>query len=716
MCSDTGLSKSKSPLIKALPIFCSAVILLCSLWLFHPIFSRGYLIYRDQPVTLAMAQSAVKNLFPSGDFFGGWEQSNCAGYPNLLYYSKAGLWLIGVLHFISGISVNSAHKIAVFLSLVAAPAAAFLCLRRICGDIFAMFFGLVFLLQDNHIYYALNGQWNYSLGMAGAMVLISACLRFLERFSWRNAGMVAILWAVLMYTHLYAAIGGTIFAAVVFALALIRHNRRLCGMLQIAAAGSVGALMMVPYLWAIVKTAGWLGSSGVGETPQADRLGGLAGVFFFMEDMFKHGPWLVNFAGNLAFAMAVLLFALAVSGVVMKRSRRFIYPLVVAYLVTVISFVLSSGFWLNWASIADYPFLAYTKIHGYRFMLFARFGMLLAAAFGARFLIDWADRRKKRLLPFIQYLVPGVLSLFLVVNVPGFFNGDNPRRSRSLMATSQQLEFAGDLAVVRRWLRENASDEGVRVFFQDTLGNFKLKRTKHMDGWSRPIQLEEWIADDKGYFSHLMAPVVFSTGVPQAGSWTGGNLWPVERYLVSESGRLFGKSVEETDILALVIKDKYLQQFNIKYMVTCGLPLKSKLEGSGLFNREFESGSFTIFSLSGEFFQPGWVSLWPAELGEVSKTDVLRDRIEVELETYRPGTSLLIKVAQHPFWRATVDGDPVEISMSETGLMELVDLPEGEHKIVLEFKADNPLCIALAAAGLAGAIVMVVLARVKKSS
>ena len=137
--------------------------------------------------------------------------------------------------------------------------------------------------------------------------------------------------------------------------------------------------------------------------------------------------------------------------------------------------------------------------------------------------------------------------------------------------------------------------------------------------------------------------------------------------------------------------------------------MKGKLEGSGLFNKEFESGSFAIFSLSDEFFTPGWAQIWPVELGSVSKAEISHNRIDLEIATSTDGTKLLIKTAYHPFWKAYLDGKPTEISMTETGLIELTDLPAGSHSVRLKFKPVNILCIVLTVIGVTGAVVMVLL-------
>ena len=706
MRSNSGSPMRNSLLSKMLPFLCASIIVLSAGWLFYPIFSPGYLIYRDQPVTLAMAYSAVENLFPAGDFFGGWEPANSAGYPNLLYYSKAGFWLIGLIHLLPTVSIITAHKIVLFISLVAAPMALFLCLRRICGELFALFLSLVFLLQDNHIYYALNGQWNYSLGVAAAIGLIWSCLRYLDKPCWRTTGITAVWLALVCYAHLYAAIGAAVWMTVVFALVLIKHKRRVYRMSQMAAGLAAAALILAPYMWAVLKTTGWLSSGGVGEMAAAENFGGLVSVFFFIGDFFRTGPVVAGFGGNLAFIAAAALFIFSIAVVFMKRSGPVRYRVIALLAGTAISLTLSSGFWLNWDWTAGCPFLAYTKIHGYRLMLFAKAGMLLAAGYAAGSLFGLVQKKGARARLFIRQIVPGAFALALIANVPAFFKDDNSRRSRSLMTTSRELGFADDVESVWNWFSENAADENVRVYFHDTLGNFKLKTIKQLEGGGRPVKVEEWNADDKGHFSHLMAPAAFRTGLAQAGSWTGGNLWPVERYLLGESERFFGEKLEQVDLFDLVLKQKLLQQFNIKYVVSCGLFLKGKLEGSGLFNKEFERGSFAIFSLSDEFFTPGWARLWPGELGSISKAEVFRNRIELDLETSAGGTKLLIKMAHHPFWKAYVDGGPATISMTETGLMELTDLPAGKHSVVLKFKPVNIFCIVLAAIGLIGAVVM----------
>ena len=696
MCHENNFSAKPSRWSRVLSITFPLVLIVATLWLLYPVFLPGYLIYRDQPVTLAMACSAVTNLFPSGDIFGGWEMANSAGYPNLLYYSKAGFWLIGAIHYLLGISVELSHKIAVITAVMAPVLAIYLVLKRISNELFALLFALVFLLQDNLIYYTLNGQWNYSLGLAGVIAVIAASIRFLKKPTFSRTALMSVLTALTFYAHLYAGLSAVIFLAVTAVLALVRHKPRRLTIAYLSGLTVAVTLMLLPYAIPVMTTSGWLAGAGEGPIPSPVGAQAIFGSFFFLADRFRGAAGLariLQIAGNAAYAAIIVLFAVGVFSAFTKKGGRRRVQWLAVMIFTALCLILSSGFWLSFGGIRKAPLLAYTKIHGYRFMALARFGMLIIAAFGSGWLLERFQKCRQTSKTILRRIVPAVLAVFLMANVPIFFGRGHPQRTPALLATSRQLEFWDDVQQIWQWLKENAADEQVRVFFQDTLGNFKLRRIKETENafpGSRPIKIEQWKIEDKAHFSHLMAPAVFFTGVPQVGSWTGGNLWPTEQYLLSENGLFFGQALAEVDMRDLVIEKKYLQRLNIKYIVSCEPVLKSKLSGSNLFQHEFESGSFTIFSLKQPLLQPGWAVVLPPAAGKVIETNLMRNRIKIDLETSRPGAELLVKMACHPFWKCWIDGSQTPVEQDEMGLIRLPKIPQGKHLIELGFKNITP--------------------------
>lgn len=359
-------------------------------------------------------------------------------------------------------------------------------------------------------------------------------------------------------------------------------------------------------------------------------------------------------------------------------------------------------------------FLRSTKVHGYRFMVLARAGVVYLSAYGLSRLI------KDRALPAIaglgKFLLAGKLrwpvllpvcgTAFLAANFPFFFydrsleeirrNPFFPARDSALLVTSSSLSTAGDLMNVCDWLKKNGDDGNRRVFFQNTLGNALLEWRDIARTQEEATSLAVVTAEDTvTHFTHLPAISPVYSGMPELGSWIGGNLFPVEKISLSESGTFLGGSVKDFDDMDLVLKKQYLQRLNIQYVVSCEPRLRSRLMSSRCFAHRASFGAFEVFELRDVFYtlhEPGWAHFTlPSRYIPNNKIEVTRfDNfgIDVSFENYATIVGLHIAVCQHPFWKATVDGlaapqggasadgdhgegKPVRIESDDIGLMKI---------------------------------------------
>jgi hypothetical protein len=229
------------------------------------------------------------------------------------------------------------------------------------------------------------------------------------------------------------------------------------------------------------------------------------------------------------------------------------------------------------------------------------------------------------------------------------------------------------------WLRRNRDDGNRRVFFQDTLGNALLKwREIGRDSAAGAPLSVVTTEDTTTHFTHLPAICPMCSGMPQIGSWIGGNLYPIEKISLSESGRFFGSRVTDFDDQELVARKRLLQRLNIRYLITCEPRLRSRMMSSRYFAHRETFGSFDIFELPDLLYimhEPGWAYFSiptphiPGNKVKVTRFD--NSGIDISFENYGTMVDLHIAVCRHPFWKASVDGDPVQVESDDIGLMKI---------------------------------------------
>jgi len=675
--------------------------------LLHRLFLPGFPVYRDNPAHLTKAYAYVENLRQGGSVLDGWSMDNCGGYPLLLYYPKTGFWLIAACHSVLSLSVVLAYKLVMVLSILLPLIGLFFLLKKDSNRLAALFCAILFLIHNNLIHYALSGMWSNTLATGVLFLFGTSLFAFADNPTHKKAIAAGLLLGLLTLTHLYIMLGGLILWATVFIALLVfsdRHRRLRSAFLLLVPA--IGFLTSYLYTYQFVKTSGWL-VPAKGELPLVSA-GTILGNLLWKGDFFSHGPGAAgaaNVLGNVAIAVGILFAILGVAYTFdsRKKGKGFHVRAISMLLFVGLSSAMASGIivpgvGLKGEWLRNFGFLRSTKIHGYRFMILARAGILYFSAYGLSRLM------KDRALPAIAglgkvslarkfpwpALVPLCGSLFLTVNLPFFFyhrsleeisrNPFFPARDSALLKTSSALPTARDLTNVCRWLRQNGGGgENRRVFVQNTLGNALLKWRDALPtgGDASPFRVVT-TEDTITHFTHLPAISPVLSGMPQIGSWIGGNLYPIEKISLSESGMFLGSHVESLDDADLVLKKRYLQRLNIGYVVTCEPRLRFRLMSSRYFEHKETFGAFDIFQLPDLLYivhKPGWAYFsLPDRYIRDNKLEITRFHnraIDISFENYATMIDLHVAVCHHPFWKASVDGKPLRIESDDIGLMKI---------------------------------------------
>lgn len=687
-------------------LVCLLVLTAVVLILLHRIFLPGFPVYRDNPAHLAKAYSYIENLRRGGSLLDGWSMSNSAGYPLLLYYPKTGFWLIAACHFFLSLSVVLAYKLVMFLSILLPLIGVFFLLRKDSSRVAALFCALLFLAHNNLVHYALSGMWSNALATGLLFLFGAALFAFSKNPTHRKAIAAGLLLGVLTVTHAYIMLGGVIlWAAVFIAFLIFCEGKRRLKSLFLLLVPIIGFLTSYFYTYQLMKASWWL-MPAKGELPLLS-FGTTFENLYWKGDFFSHGQGaatVVNLLGNAAITVGLLFAILGVAYTFDARKKEgAFYARAVSMLLfvglssAVASGIIVPGVGLKGEWLRNFDFLRSTKIHGYRFMILARAGVVYFAGYGLSRLIS------DRALPAIggigrfsltgrfrwPVLLPLCGSVLLAANLPFFFydrsldeirrNPLFPARDSALLKTSSALPTANDLMKVCDWLRRNEDDGNRRVFFQNTLGNALLKWREigrnSAAGTSLSIVTTE---DTITHFTHLPAICPMHSGFPQIGSWIGGNLYPIEKISLSESRRFFGSRVADFDDQELVVKKRLLQRLNIRYIITCEPRLRSRMMSSRYFAHRETLGAFDIFELPDLLYimhEPGWAYFSiptphiPGNKVKVTRFD--NSGIDIAFENYGTMVDLHVAVCHHPFWKASVDGDPVQVESDDIGLMKI---------------------------------------------
>jgi len=740
---------------------CVLFLLVAVLILLWRIFLPGFLVYLDNPAHLAEAHAFVENVRGGGSFLDGWSMSNSAGYPLLLYHPKTAFWLIAGLHFPFSISVLFAYKLVLFLSILLPLIGIFFLLRKDSIILPALFCSFLFLFQNNLVYYTLSGLGSNALATGVLFLFGAALFAFTDKPTHKKAILAGLLLGLLTITHLYIMIGGVILWAIVFVMFLIFSGKgKRLRALFLLLVPVIGFLTSYFYTHQLMKASGWL-RPAEGVLPLVS-FRTIFGNLFWRGDFFSHGQGIggiANVLGNVATVIAILFAILGTAYAFDGRKKeRGFYVRAVSILLfiglssAVASGIIVPGVGLKGKWLGNLSFLRSTKIHGYRFMVLARAGMVYLSAYGLSRLM------RDRALPSIAgvgrlslagkfrwpVLVPICGIVFLAANLPFFFydrtvdeirrNPSFPARDAALLTTSSRLPTAKDLMEVCDWLKDNGDRQERRVFFQNTLGNALLEWIEAARASDdRMFLAVETKQDTVTHFTHLPAICPIHSGMPQIGSWIGGNLFPIERISISESGRFLGSTVQEFDDLDLILKKRYLQRLNVHYVVTCEPRLRLRLTASRLFTHRASFGAFDIFELRDIFYtphKPGWAHFsLPSQYIPNNKADVTRfdnSGLDISIENYATIIDLHVAVCHHPFWKASVGGKPIKIESDDLGLMKIpLEIEDekgestgllGKHTLKLRYAPDRGASVPISLVSLLLCIVLLLIPRHQTSA
>jgi len=654
-------------------------IVLFGLVMFYPIFRPGALVGLDSPLHLAQSYAFVENLKDHHWVF-GWSDGGFAGYPLQLFPRyQLTQWLVAFVSLF-GVSVELSFKLVLFFSYVFAASSLYFILSNRFSKFPSFLFSIFFLvLRRDVVLMTLNGMFGSILAAGFFLLFVHYFDRYFSRLTFRNSIKLSLLFSLTLLAHVFAAFAASYFILIYFLVYVFSNKVKFFSsdfnkkLFFSAFIPIFSFLLLAFYLGPSFDQAGWL-NTNIGWPPTYNALelpyktvmplifsvpkGIITHNFFAAFSSHDLGLFLrLGFSYFVSSLPQLFIFLMAVLGVFYLFDARFKNVFLVSFLFFgFLSLIFGTGFWFLFPSLKSLPLLS--NFQFYRFILFANISLIVFACYAFHSLF----RRSSYLPRFLSessffnflfdnrvYILSAFL-IFLLLNF-GYFTP-----TKYEVATLSTIPISGNINDVLSWTSLNIRDS--RIFFQDIYHNLN----------------DSYLAS-----SHLPGLFSYYTKVPSIGGWYDSSSYPIDRFVSSFSGIVFGKLVK--DISPEELKN-YLILFNCKYALAVEPLLESKFSND-LFVKEYQSGDFSIFSVKG--YNPDWVVFNHTSPHNVTMLDDWN--IMINFNSSVPDNEVFVKFAYHPYWKAYLDGSPLEISRNSYEMMTL-HVPQGSHTVLLAY---NPI-------------------------
>ncbi|HLC57313.1 MAG TPA: hypothetical protein VJH95_01955 [Candidatus Nanoarchaeia archaeon] len=638
------------------------VLFLIALAILHPIFSPGFLTKSDSPVHLAEADYLANHVIKDHFWINGWYPYEYAGIPIQMYYYQIGLLLVAFLS-LTGINIILAYKIILIFSLFLPSAAIFHLIKKHFNPGIAVLISAAFLFQKDYSKLLLAGMWANLIAFAVFILLFKKLLDYRFIITKKRALILGLLSAVLILAHPFFGVTlvYTILIAYFFSIKATKNIGKTT--LDYIILSITAILVSLFYVYPFFDTSLWLnpGSGwGLGNSLK-EMLFNLVGIFLSLKPHLTSFNYLLSLnplffkeliksiIANFPMLFINILAILGLFFFKKEQNRKIKSLLTFTILFTLASLIIGSGFWFLFPFGKTIPFL--NGILAYRFVYYARLGLFTFSAYtlykiqenNNNNLIAWAKEKKKI-----------ILSVIILIILVGFFLGLN-FPPKEYTQTFNQAEISQETTELWGWLNLNLPKDQFRILNQNFFDNI-----------GEPLVTKDSI---------LPAMAHYYTGLSFFGTWYT-TVYPIEQKAQTENSQLFGKKI--SNITGEELKEN-LEAYNVKYAIAISPELKSKLESSGL-KKAKEFPNYTVYTF--QEYQPSWVKTKEPITSKL--TEFTDQKMVFELENPSQQKAIL-KFAYHPYWKASISGKEIPLTMNNYKLME-AELPKGKYSLTLEYQ------------------------------
>lgn len=655
-----------------------ALLILCLLLLLAPAFRPGRLLSQFHPSRLAEVHSLDEKCLGQQGWISGWDSRFLCGYPAGMYQYQFSYLLMVGLHHLTGLSLDFCYKVLFVAGICFAAAMFMRLIAGRAGPWLAFAVTLALFLSRDIVWQMEVGYWNHVMALGLISLFVDRLARS-PRLGGRDVLVLSGIYTITVIAHQFAAIAIGILLLGWLPQLIARQGWRVVVPWGVI---TIGALLMTSiYSLPIVLTRNWMGAQMPGMNDHSEHLlstiltmVGLTtfdpmvhtGVSARVKSLIEEWPvWSAS-------ALALAILPVWIRGRLSETERRFCAGLAL----TLIPFIIIHLDLINFVP-SEALHRATRQLAGERFLPYVHFCIFLLAAVSARHWMEsllGSDQSQPALAvrsARMRMAVVGALTLVFTLTAA--------RTSYSLirngyLETDQTCAPMADLRKAWAWLAAH-NDGNRRVLYESTFLNYPETAG---DRGSHAIRQ-----------STVMSLAALETGMPQAGGMLNVVIPIFERTRTSK-GAILGRDVAETSTAEI---KPTLREGNFGYVVTCSAPLFSMLSADAAFAKQEAFGAFTIFTYQEV---PGnWAETSGGDPVELTLDPANDARMTARLNNSRAGNTLLVRQEWHPYWRATVEGQPLPLQATPFGLIEATLDRQGPMEIEFRFSTRKPAFVVL---------------------
>ncbi len=612
---------------KKTALFYSCLLAIAGFIFFRFLVYDGFPVFRDHPAHFAYL-SHVAETAQNSHVWHSWDMK--LGMPINEHQYILGYGLGLALNTL-GLSVEVCYKVLIFAVAMLLPISLFFLFQIYFRPIYAFLGASFILFYEDFIYLLASGFWH--LYLAVTMTLLFLRILFKD---WQPSTVMwgSILMALIFWTHLYIGI---------FSFLLLwiaghcrakdySHKKAFYYVITISILTSI---LLIPYFYRIYTASFWLQELAYKISLNFQQ-GWKYWILQFLGTPIQIGR--IEFAKLLRFILLILAMMFGLMHIFNRKKtdsfqQFWIYTIL-------LSWGFGTGVIPMLGTKLHLPFLGSTILHGFRFMIFAEFGLLVFAILALQKLCIMKNAKWDIEITFITLLV--LTGSLLAHKIP-----------QTWVMTSNDSELTS-YHELTQYLRGCLVSKSERIYVQTTAGN---------------------LAGTMGN-SHILATLPLQTGMRQFGAWMGGSLFPIERYTLSESQRLFGQRISNIDSN---FAKSFSEAWNIRLLILCHDKSCEWADQMDWLKKVQDISPFKIYE----------TNFLHQELATIEKGTTLNlientNYIAFQAELSEEGP-IVIREVFHPGWSAFVDEQPVIIEKDDFERIIIPSVKPGLHQIHLVY-------------------------------
>ena len=629
------------------PILISSYLII----IYAPMFlHEGSLIQMDQPMWTAFTYLMKKEIIPDQKWF--WniitDRENAGlilGGPYSL--NLIVMWLL--THFF-----NPALSVKIFLLLCVLSITVSIYffsskyLNPVIGIITALLIIPVIFKNAN------NGMCYSYLSFSFAFLFWISSLKFLKSISTTYWMLSVILITLSLYTHPIGIIASLSIWISLLTLELKDRKFKSCDKVLVLyfIIPFISLLLAAPQIVPIFFS--------ISDPGQQQIIISKGSSYFFptLKKTLNFNTYLPNYVG-LKGKLFLLFFGIVGFVNVFKKDNQLKIPLISLFAVLLL--LVSKMLMLSPVK----PFIFYIlTIYHWRFVPYLKIVYIIFVGMGLSLAYDrikYFSSNKKMIRLTIKFF--GIMLIIVALGLCGSILSKSRIKNSHSLITFDEFDNKEDILSLWDWLSRNVDSQGYRVYFEDTIGAYPSKTSKHR-------------------YNHVLALTSISTDIKQIGGWAGFTSAFGVAYNRGWSGYLF--HTKDYNKLSEKTIAENLKLLNCKFIIAHSKDLVAFLKNIDILKQVAIIGDFIIFEYK------NMIPSWGFEVKNKEKIglkEISPDKYHITANGH-VGDLIQLSLAYNSNWKAYYKNSKIPIIYNKA-LMQIKLPTTGNQTIKLIYSIDK---------------------------